>query len=85
MLSSSDFRGCLLLYTTCHIYNIGEEADVPLQVFISYHWDNQEEVLLLRSSLDRAGISCWMDVGQMGGGDRLYAEIYKGIHSCQVL
>jgi len=34
--------------------------------------------------LDRAGISCWMDVGQMGGGDQLYGQIYKGVYGCQV-
>lgn len=62
----------------------GADAGPPLEVFISYHWDNQDEVLLLRSSLDQAGISCWMDVGQIGGGDFLYNQIYKGIHSCQV-
>ena len=34
--------------------------------------------------LESAGLTCWMDVGQMGGGDRLYNEIYRGIYSCQV-
>ena len=64
-----------------------EEASrpAPPQVFVSYQWDSQAEVLLLRNELDLAGLSCWMDLGQMGGGDRLYNEIYKGIYQCQVV
>ena len=37
-------------------------------IFISYQWDNQKEVMNIRKSLDLAGFSCWMDIGQIGGG-----------------
>ncbi len=62
-----------------------EESDSPHQVFISYHWDSQDQVLLLRSALELSGgLTCWMDVGQVGGGDLLHARIYAGISACQV-
>ena len=54
-------------------------------MFISYHWDHQEETLLLRSELERAGLRCWMDIGQVGGGDYLYNQIYRGLSGCQVV
>ena len=54
-------------------------------IFISYQWDNQSEVMAIRTKMEKAGFSCWMDIGQMGGGDHLYNEIYKGIFHCQVI
>jgi len=61
-----------------------EERESP-QVFISYQWDHQEEAIRVRQFLEEAGLSCWMDIGQMGGGDALYTRIYQGISSCRVL
>ena len=59
------------------------EAD-PAQVFISYQWDSQDEVNSLRDKLEKTGFSCWMDIGQMGGGDQLYAKIDEAIRNCKV-
>nr|XP_054764610.1 uncharacterized protein LOC129271251 [Lytechinus pictus] len=56
----------------------------PPTVFISYNWDIQEDVRNLRDYLERTGFPCWMDIGQMGGGDQLYNKIYEGIHSAKV-
>ena len=53
-----------------------EEVEQP-EVFISYQWDSQEEVLRVRQFLELRGLTCWMDIGQMGGGERLYQRIYQ--------
>ena len=54
------------------------------QIFLSYQWDVQDEVSDLRNHLEHSGFSCWMDIGQMGGGDQLSAKIDQGIRNCKV-
>ncbi|GFN90803.1 protein neuralized, partial [Plakobranchus ocellatus] len=53
------------------------------QVFLSYQWDAQDQVAALRDHLERAGYSCWMDIGQMGGGDQLSTKIDQGLRGCK--
>jgi len=45
---------------------------------------NFQQVLRLRTMLDEAHVTCWLDVGQMGGGDQLYSRIYSGVNNCQL-
>ena len=40
---------------------------------------------LLRQHLEQAGYKGWMDVGQMGGGDKLFAKIDQGIRAAKVI
>ena len=54
-------------------------------VFISYQWDSQEEVIRIRQHLEENKITCWMDIGQMGGGDGLYQKVYHAISNCRVV
>ena len=72
------------IYEKCSEFSEELKRISKHDIFISYQWDNQKEVMLIRKKLEQAGFSCWMDIGQMGGGDQLYNEIYKGIFHAQV-
>ncbi|CAF3843939.1 unnamed protein product [Rotaria sordida] len=54
-------------------------------VFLSYQWGVQKAVTNLKNHLEAAGYSCWMDTGQMGGGDKLFAKIDAGIRGAKVI
>ena len=69
---------------TLYSFNLADVNKAPPTVFISYNWGVQEEVRALRDFLERSGYPCWMDIGQMGGGDVLYNKIYEGIHHAKV-
>ena len=62
-----------------------EDVDDPPEVFISYQWSHQPEVKLLKKHLEMAGFKSWMDVGQMGGGDKLYSKIDAGIRAAKII
>ena len=57
----------------------------PPEVFLSYQWGHQNEVKLIQLHLEMAGYKCWMDVGQMGGGDKLFEKIDSGIRAAKVV
>ncbi|XP_050403783.1 uncharacterized protein LOC126819665 isoform X1 [Patella vulgata] len=64
-----------------------EDFDYPTPppIFLSYQWGHQEEVKLLRKHLEMAGYDCWMDIGQMGGGDKLFEKIDRGIRAAKII
>ncbi|KAL3867356.1 hypothetical protein ACJMK2_044565 [Sinanodonta woodiana] len=64
-----------------------EEFDYPSPppIFLSYQWGYQNEVKLLNQHLQKAGYECWMDIGQMGGGDKLFEKIDRGIRGAKVI
>lgn len=68
--------------------NINFVLAVDPAVFISYNWgkekENQKTVKHLCSKLTEAGIHCWLDIEQMGGGDNWNAKIDEGIRAAKV-
>ncbi|CAG2251519.1 unnamed protein product [Mytilus edulis] len=71
------------------VVDVVEDEEVeytsPPAVFLSYQWGHQEEVKLIRNHLQMAGYECWMDIGQMGGGDKLFEKIDNGIRGAKVI
>ena len=53
------------------------EDEPAAQVFLSYNWNVQDKVLELKRNLESMNIKCWMDTGNMVGGDDLKKEIDK--------
>lgn len=55
------------------------------EIFFSYQWGYQNEVKLICCYLEMVGYKCWMDIGQMGGGDKLFEKIDLGIRVVKIV
>lgn len=65
-------------------FKIQDDSSWSCPVFLSYQWDLQKTVKGLKKRIEENGIQCWMDIGQMVGGDALFAELDAGIRACKV-
>ena len=57
----------------------------PPAIFISYQWSKQKEIIKLYTRLTSFGLTCWLDIKEMSGGDTLYEKIDTGIRKCHVM
>jgi hypothetical protein len=62
-----------------------EKETVNSSIFISYQQDSQEDVIKIKSHLEKAGFNCFMDVGQISGGNNLYQKIDQAIRNAKVV
>lgn len=67
------------------INNEREKETVNSSIFISYQWDSQEIVIKIKEHLEKAGFNCFMDIGQIGGGNLLYQKIDQAIRNAKVV
>ena len=54
-------------------------------MFISYQSDSQEVVIKIKEHLEKAGFNCFIDLGQLGGGNNLYQKIDQAIRNAKVV
>jgi hypothetical protein len=57
----------------------------PPEVFISYQWDKQKQIINLYKKFTNLGLTVWLDIHQMAGGDSLYDKIDRGLRNCSLV
>jgi hypothetical protein len=65
--------------------NLNLHVDHKPEVFISYQWEKQKQIISLFEKFKSFKIKCWLDIHEMGGGDSLYEKIDNGIRNCSVV
>jgi hypothetical protein len=55
------------------------------EIFISYQWEKQKDIINLYNILTNMGLNVWLDINQMGGGDSLYEKIDNGLRNCDLV
>jgi len=55
-----------------------------VDIFISYSWADKDRVRSLKQILENANYKCWIDDGQLHGGQEMFAKIDDGIDTAKV-
>lgn len=78
------FKKIITIIIIIFSLQVGISEQSPL-VFLSYQWGKQLQVKALYQRLTSLGLTVWMDIYQMGGGDSLYDKIDKGMRGCKAV
>lgn len=54
-------------------------------IFLSYQWDSQQEVLKLKEFLIKNGYQVWMDLTGLSGGDTLTEKLAEAISNSKIV
>ena len=58
---------------------------IPNDLFISYQWDNQQDVIKLKEFLKRNNFQVWMDIAGLSAGDTLTEKLSQAILNSKII
>ena len=64
---------------------VPDASSSSLTVFVSYQWDLQDSVEIIKNKIEESGLQCWMSSGEMGGDNTLLAKKDAEIQACKVI
>ena len=69
--------------TSCQSSAVSNSDD-PADVFLSYCHKQREDAFNVNDYLIEKQMTTWIDKEKLGGGDRMYKEMEKGVRNCKV-
>jgi hypothetical protein len=56
-----------------------------MDIFISYNWGVQEQVIKLYEILTNLNYKVWIDIKQLQGGNKISSELAQGIKNAKIV